>query len=66
MNVRYGADAPNTPNEPVAEIPEGPPTQVAHPNRATFRTTVVVAVVAVLLLVTYVPGLSLWLPRLFH
>ena len=36
-------------------IPEGTPTQVAHPGRATFRTVVVVALTALLLLVAIGP-----------
>lgn len=43
-NVRYGV-----------EVPEGTPTQVAHPNRATLRTVAVVAVTTALLLVTIAP-----------
>ena len=36
-------------------VPEGTPTQVAHPNRATLRTVVVVAATTLLLLVAIAP-----------
>ena len=36
-------------------VPPGTPTQVAHPGRATFRTVVVVALTALLLLVAIGP-----------
>ena len=36
-------------------VPLGTPTQVAHPGRATFRTFVVVALTALLLLVAIAP-----------
>ena len=68
-NVRYGpmgtdepdvvdveADAPAVDDAPkVEDIPEGTPTQVAHPNRATLRTVVVVIITTVLLLVAIAP-----------
>ena len=68
-NVRYGpmgtdepdvvdveADAPAVDDAPkVEDIPEGTPTQVAHPNRATLRTVVVVAATTLLLLVAIAP-----------